>query len=533
MKFFESLSFKLLGGLLAVVFVAFTLYSLVTVRAYEKSLLSQLGLAATRASDVIKASTHDAMLANRKPDVYRMIDLAGSEPGMEGIRIYNKRGEITYSTDEAERGRMVDLHAEACVACHERDRPLEAVPVPNRIRIYRGPEGHRVLGMINPVRNEPACAGSGCHESVSQKTVLGIIDVRLNLTAADDALAAMQRRTLLLAAATMLMITVASMVFVRQTVRRPIEQLMVGTRRIGEGGLEHRIPVSSRDELGRLAQSFNEMAESVRREHRENEQWAATLEERVRAKSDELERIYGQITQIEKMASLGKLAASVAHEINNPLAGILAYARLVTRRIQNGPLTDEKRAETLSDLELISRETTRCGEIVRNLLLFSRKQSGNVEVVTVKDAVDKAVRLIAHHMEMARVTPEVSVEPDSISLIGDEDQIQQALVAIMVNAVEAMPDGGRLGVVARQPSPQEPVTIAISDTGIGIDPEDLPHVFEPFFSTKKEGKGTGLGLSIAYAITERHGGDIRVESRPGAGTIFTLTLPATGQRKTT
>ena len=533
MRFLDSLSFKLLGGLLSVVLVAFAIYSWLTVRAYERALLDQLGLAATRTSDVIKASTHDAMLANRKGDVYRMIDLAGSEPGMEGIRIYNKRGEITYSTEESERGRMVDLHAEACVACHEQDRPLEAVPVPNRIRIYRGPAGHRILGMINPVRNEPACAGGGCHESVARKTVLGIIDVRLNLTATDDALTGMHQRTLWHVLVTMAAIVVASTVFIRRTVRRPIDRLMDGTRQVGSGLLEHKIPVESEDELGRLARSFNEMAESLSRSRLENETWARTLEERVRLKTEELERIYGRITQIEKMASLGKLAASVAHEINNPLAGILAYARLVSRRIQAGPLTAEKVEETVSDLELIARETARCGEIVRNLLLFSRKQSGNVQVVPIRDAVDKATRLIAHHMEMAGVTPDVSIEPDSISLIGDEDQLQQALVAIMVNAVEAMPEGGRLTVRGRQPAPDGPITIAISDTGTGIDPDDLPHVFEPFFSTKKEGKGTGLGLSIAYAITERHGGGIQVDSRPGHGTTFTLTLPSTGQRKTT
>jgi two-component system NtrC family sensor kinase len=343
----------------------------------------------------------------------------------------------------------------------------------------------------------------------------------------------MQRRTALHAGLVVLAIALLSGGYVLLTIRRPVRRLMAGTRELASGNLGHRIEVTSSDELGRLAHSFNDMALSLQSAREENEQWARTLEDRVREKTAELERIHGQVIQMEKMASLGKLAASVAHELNNPLAGILAYAKLIARRIRGGPLGEEKAEETLADLELVSRETERCGNIVKNLLLFSRRDTGEIGLVRAKDVVDKAARLIAHHMEMARVTLEASFEPEDASFIGDENQVQQALLAVMVNAVEAMPDGGRLRVEVRQPGRDADVSIRVSDTGVGIAREDLPHLFEPFFSTKKEVKGTGLGLSIAYGIVERHGGEITVESEPGKGAVFTLVLPRSGLRGTT
>jgi len=531
-RFFHTLTFRLFLGLLVLLLATFSLYSYLTVRFYTERMLSQVYQAAYRASDLIKSSTHYSMLLNRRQDVYQTITTIGREPGVEGIRIYNKRGVISFSTDKSEQGTLVDLHAEACVACHEAEKPLQALPIKNRMRVYSSGRGYRLVGLINPVRNEPGCAGPGCHAPVRDQTMLGVLDVRMSLRQVDEAIAEMERRTAALAVVMLAGVAALSLAFVLLTIRRPVRRLIWGTQQISSGNLDYQIPVGSRDELGQLARSFNEMTRSLKRAEDENREWARTLEDRVREKTEELQRINSQIAQIEKMASLGKLAASVAHEINNPLAGILTYARLVMRRMQGGPLTPERTQETLADLELISRETERCGNIVKNLLLFSRKQTSQVGLVRLRDAVDKAVKLIAHHLEMARVELASSVEPEDAGVIGDEDQLQQALVAILVNAVEAMPDGGRLGVEVRQPGRDADVTVRISDTGVGIRPEDLPHIFEPFFSTKREGKGTGLGLSIAYGIVERHGGEITVQSEPGRGTVFTLTLPHAGLRGT-
>lgn len=529
----QTLSFRLFVGLLLLLGTTFGFYSYLTLRFFTGRTLDQVYQSAYRVSDVIKSSTHYSMLLNRKEDVYQIITTIGREPGVEGIRIYNKRGEITFSTDSTEAGKLVDLNAEACFGCHEPSRPLRSLTMSNRMRIYPGAEGYRLLGLINPIRNERTCAGSGCHEGVEQRSVLGVLDVRMSLREVDAEVARMRRRTFGHTGLALAGIALASGAFVALAIRRPVRRLMRGTERIAAGRLDTLIPVTGDDELGQLATSFNTMTRSLQRAETENRELARTLEDRVREKTAELQRVYDGMIRIEKMASLGKLAASVAHELNNPLAGILAYARLLERRVRAGPLSEEKTREALADLNLIARETERCGQIVRNLLLFSRREASDVSVVPLGPVVERASRLIAHHMDMARVRFAASVEPDDLRVVGDEDQLQQALVALFVNAVEAMPDGGALTVTARASEDGAEARIAVADTGVGIPAGDLPHIFEPFFSTKAAGQGTGLGLSIVYGIVERHSGTLTVNSEPGRGTTFTITLPRSGAGETT
>jgi two-component system NtrC family sensor kinase len=225
------------------------------------------------------------------------------------------------------------------------------------------------------------------------------------------------------------------------------------------------------------------------------------------------------------MASLGKLSATVAHELNNPLEAILTYAKLIARRIRKNESTTPIDRQTLEDIEIIARETDRCGNIVKNLLLFSRKQVGEFNVAPVKQIVERATQLVQHHLTISNVQLLASFQSETIMLVCDENQMQQALVALLVNGVEAMPEGGTIHLDIAQADPDGEVSITVSDTGVGILPEDLPHIFEPFFSTKKEVKGVGLGLSVVYGIVERHGGKIAVTSTPGKGTTFTLTFP--------
>ncbi|TPW16799.1 MAG: integral membrane sensor signal transduction histidine kinase, partial [bacterium] len=408
----QSLSFRIFAGLLIVLLGTFALYSYLTLRFYTDQTLTQVYEAAYRASDVIKSSTHYSMMLNRKEDVYQIIRTIGREPGVDGIRIYNKRGLITFSTDSTEAGTLVDLNAEACFGCHERSRPLSSLPMSNRMRVYSGSDGYRLVGLINPVRNEVGCGGGGCHESPQERSVLGVLDVRMSLQRVDQDIATMRRRAMVHTVLALLGIATASGIFVAVTIRRPVRRLIRGTEQITAGHLDHEIPVTSTDELGRLAHSFNEMTRSLQRAQEENQTWAWTLEERVREKSAELQ-----------------------------LAGILAYTRLVERRLKRGALTEELTRECLSDLELIGRETARCGNIARNLLLFSRRQTSDMAVIAVREIIARAARLIAHHMEMAHVRLESSCRPADLCFIGDEDQAQQALVALFVNAVEAMPDG--------------------------------------------------------------------------------------------
>jgi two-component system NtrC family sensor kinase len=230
------------------------------------------------------------------------------------------------------------------------------------------------------------------------------------------------------------------------------------------------------------------------------------------------------------MASLGNLSSSVAHELNNPLEGILTFAKLLHKRIGKTSLPQETITTFQEELKLIADEAQRCGTIVKNLLVFSRHRGVEFQTVRFREILARCALLVNHHAEMNGVTIHTTcTEDDEVEC--DPGQVQQVLLALMVNAVEAMapgPDrtsGGTLTVDVSRDRAGGALVIRVSDTGTGISDEDRPHIFEPFFTTKSEGKGVGLGLAISYGIIQRHHGSIEVESSIGQGTVFVITLP--------
>ena len=528
--FYHRLSVRVLFGSIALLLTLFGLYSYFTVRFYNDTMTEQVLSSANRMSDVIKQSTHYSMLLNRKEDVYQTITTIGKEPGVEGIRIYNKRGEIMFSTAKEEELTVVDMHTEACFACHDQEKPLASLPIPNRTRVYQSSSGYRVLGVINPIRNESACSNADCHAHSPDRTVLGVLDVRMSLKNLDDTVAHAKQTMALYAIGTILLVGIIAVSFLTTTVLRPVKNLMTGAQRISDGNLDSQIIIRAKDELSVLAQTFNSMTQSLQQEKKQNEQWAETLQERIREKTDELNAIHKQIVHIEKMASLGKLAATVAHELNNPLEGILTYAKLISRRIKKDEQGLQANKQTLEDIDLIAQESSRCGSIVKNLLLFSRKQSGEFLIASLKHIVESAGQLVRHHCEISNVQLHIHFREGDIALLCDEQQLKQALVALFVNAVEAMPGGGTITVEAKH-AQNDTTILTVSDTGVGISESDLPYIFEPFFSTKKDIKGVGLGLSVVYGIMERHSGKISVVSSAGKGTTFTLSFPPPSERQ--
>lgn len=237
-----------------------------------------------------------------------------------------------------------------------------------------------------------------------------------------------------------------------------------------------------------------------------------------------------RILQQDKMMSLGRLAASVAHEINNPLSGILNYLRLMTRILDRGSLDEAAKAKFSGYLDTVTLETDRCARIVGNLLTFSRKSADHQAPVSINELLDRCVVLSQHRMDLDRITLETSISTESMLVMGDMNQLQQCMINLIFNAIDAMKDGGRLALTARPSADRSSIDIGVQDDGCGINPQDQQRIFEPFFTTKEEGYGVGLGLSTTYGIIQRHGGDIRVESAAGRGTTFTIRLPAYTER---
>ena len=232
-----------------------------------------------------------------------------------------------------------------------------------------------------------------------------------------------------------------------------------------------------------------------------------------------------QILHQDKMVSLGRLAASVVHEINNPLSGILNYSRLMSRILQKGSLSEERRDKFIQYLTLVESETQRCSQIVSSLLAFSRKSQPKFELLNIHELIERCISLSRHKLELQNVRLTSSIQDDLPPLKGDANQLQQCLINLIFNAMDAMPQGGELHLTGKVNANESKVSISVEDSGAGIPKEDLPYIFEPFFTTKQEGFGVGLGLSTLYGIIERHHGTIHVKSKQGTGTTFTITLP--------
>ncbi len=227
----------------------------------------------------------------------------------------------------------------------------------------------------------------------------------------------------------------------------------------------------------------------------------------------------------DKMMSLGKLAASVVHEINNPLSGILNYIRLMARIIRRGPLPDDRREKFIQYLDLVETETDRCSHIVSSLLAFSRKSPPAFGRVQLNELLDRCLSLSRHKMQLQNIELVTRIASELPAVTGDFNQLQQCVINLVFNAVDAMPHGGTLTLSGEYEPSNQQVSVSIRDTGHGILADDLPHIFEPFFTTKKEGYGVGLGLSTIFGILERHDGSVDVASRPGQGAVFRLMLP--------
>lgn len=525
-RFLGSLGTRLFAWIFVVLATGFGLYASYNVSANSSFCVSCALSHAAEISEIVERATQYAMLRNHKEEVGRIIEDVGRQDSVVGVRIFDKTGRTVFSDAPGEIGRFVDKKAEACNSCHLANGDTLPGPYKSRTRSFKLPDGTPVLGVTQPIENLPKCYNAACHAHPKAQTVLGVIDLRTSMRAAED-----RRKQVILhgsvaAALISLLAAFAAAVFIQVLVRRPINNLVMATDRVASGELAVQVESTSNDEIGRLGRSFNRMSKDLSQAREALTEWSARLETRLVEKTEELGHTQQQVVHMEKMASLGKLSATVAHELNNPLAGILNYTKLLKRTLkeENGKVIgDADHEEMLRWLDFVAQEAKRTGDIVRNLLLFARGSGSNQSQVRLREILDRSLMLIQHHLDISNVKLEKAIADGDDAVTCDPDKIHQALVALLVNAVESMPNGGTLSLSMLLAESE--VEIKIADTGGGIPDDVLPHIFEPFYSTKGKAHGVGLGLAVVYGIVRKHGGNIQVTTQLGEGTTFCVTLP--------
>lgn len=518
---------------------------------HRQHLYSLLEQTAIELGETILSSTQSSMMENDRDGLGEIIRNIGGRQSVLALRLVNAEGEVHYSNHPEEIGRKHALDSPVCQGCHS--GPSVQVPVNLRegLRRFSLPSGESALALAFPVLNRTGCSTAECHVHPNEQQVLGVLDVELSTASLDGWVGDARSQMLWFGLITIAVVSAVIGAVAWRMVNQPIRAVLTGIRRLGTGDLAHRLPPQKSSEFGELAQSINLMSARLESASEELEQWNHTLEARIQEKTQQLERTRDQMVFAEKMSSLGKLAAIVAHEINNPLAGILVYTKVIRRRLaklagggtvpnveQTGqtdtaaaappsPGAGDVFASLDESLATVEAETARCGDVVRNLLLFSHRGEAGFETTDINAILERAVKLVHHRAELEGVEVQFQLDPALPTISGSSTEIQQAVLAVLINALEAMADGGQLGVATRTDNSQPEargIVIEISDTGPGIPEHLQARIFEPFFSTKEAGKATGLGLTVLYGIVERHGGRIGVDSGE-RGTTVRIFLP--------
>ena len=480
-------------------------------------------------SEIILHTTHFQMLEDNRARVYEMMEEVTLHEKIDRIRLFSTAGLVHFSTSTEEIGKSMAEIETKCQDCENEIFVPEDLSLEDSRRIFRNTQGEEILSVTTAIYNKPSCYTAACHVHPSNVKTLGFLEVQGSL-AKIGVQASSYRNSIATFGITLLLLVVICLSWMTQSlVINPVHDLLLHAQKVSNMELDSHLQRKSDDEIGELSEAFNDMTVKLKRARDEYSDLTETLEAKVIERTEKIAQVSDQLVRSEKLASLGQLVAGIAHEINNPLTGILMFANMFA---QDQSLAENQREDAMT----IVRETNRCADIVRRLLDFSRTSIPDKQLRSLSTLMESTLALVMHHATVNDVEivrnygvnlPDIDVDPN---------QIEQVFINLLVNACHAMPMGGRMTISMRRDLKSDQLITTIEDTGHGISDENLGRIFDPFFTTKNQEldgiSGTGLGLSVSYGIIQNHGGQITVQSVLGRGTIFTVALPISSLRRT-
>ncbi len=511
----------------------FVSFGIIFKSVYEQYLNTVILQSGNNVGSLVEGALYHSMLENDESALQNTLDVIHTLPGIDDVNMYDAENNLVYSSYPSDTIGHINPN---CKNCHNRlgnmfakkEKSYRIITTDSECKMNTKDKNQRHLLINSPILNSKSCYESSCHAHSAKDTVLGSLVIRVPLKEFDAAVEKSSTEFYILAIFTTLLLASSLIIFTRREIKNPLNKLIKASRAVANGDINTRLEIKSNqlDDMRTVSVAFNNMLDNLQIATTELENWSQQLEYKVQKKSEELGTAQSELIHIERLASLGKLSSSVAHEINNPLSGILVYTKLVHKLLSNPDMTSERKEAMLKHLKMIEAETKRCGDIVKGLLDFSKKDQEDFESKHLHEILRETYNLMSHPAKIANISFITDFSAKSDIIHCSPNQIKQACVAMIVNCQEAVTENGEIIMRTSNPD-QETVKLEICDNGIGISTEDLPHIFEPFFSTKQQARGIGLGLPIVHGIIQSHKGKIQVKSEPGQGTTISIFLPLT------
>lgn len=495
---------------------------------YMNSVLRENG---NNIGSLVESALYKSMLENDRKSLQGTLDIINTMSGIDDVNMYDNDHNLAYSSISGDADRHSDPD---CKSCHNdisamfplKEKSYRIIDVNSECSMNHNNNNSRHLLINSPILNSESCYTALCHVHDQKEEVLGSLLIKLPLKDVDEAFRLSRRNYFLIAVLATVILFIILAFLTSEKIRKPLNSIIFASEAVSRGDNSTRLEIKP-DELSDIRMvsvAFNSMLDNLQKASDELQNWSQQLEYKVLKKSEELGQAQNELMNVERIASLGRLSLSVAHEINNPLSGILIYAKLLQKQLQNQNIEPGRKESILKNLKLIETETKRCGDIVKGLLDFSRKDQNDFEQKNLHEILRETFNLMTHPMKVANISFLSDFKAGKDLIFCSPNQIKQVCLAVLVNAMEAIHENGEIILSSSNPDDSH-VAINISDNGTGISAEDLPHIFEPFFSTKEKANGIGLGLSIVHGIVQNHKGKNEVKSERGKGTTFSIILP--------